>query len=126
MRCTGRDRLQNRCVRDIRFTSNPPPHHCEFEAIQVREPTQTSIDQWAGLSIEQRAQAEIPSLVALVDAPLEIVEDGAFHRLLNAVVDIGCEDREFPFGRNRCVLTRYRTRKAMIDESVGLSDRILT
>jgi hypothetical protein len=110
---------------EIRFTSNPPLRYCEFESIEVHEPTQTSIDQWAGSSIGQQAQAEIASLIALIDAPLEIVEEGAFHRLLNALVHIGREDREFQFGRDRFPLTRYRTRKAIIDESIGLSDRIL-
>jgi hypothetical protein len=109
----------------MRFTSNPPLHHCEFEAVRTVELTQTSIERWAGLPIEQRAQAEIASLIALVDAPLEVVEDGAFHRLLDALVDIGREDREFHFGRGQCPLTRYRTRKAMIDESTQLSDRLI-
>jgi hypothetical protein len=77
------------------------------------------------LHIEQRAQVEIASLVALVDAPLEIVENGAFRRLLNAFVDIGRQDPQFQFGGERCPLTRYRTRKTMIQESVDLSARLI-
>jgi hypothetical protein len=109
----------------MRFTSNPPVHRCEFESVQNQELTQTSIERWATLPIQQRAQAEIASLVALVDAPLEIVEDDIFQRLLNALVDIGRENRQFRFGGDQCPLTRYRTRKAMIDESIQLRDRVV-
>jgi hypothetical protein len=77
----------------MRFTSNRPAHHCEFEPIQARDLIQLPIDRWASLPIEQRAQAEIASLLAFVDAPLHVVADGCFHRLLNALVDIGCEER---------------------------------
>jgi hypothetical protein len=69
--------------------------------------------------------AEFASFIALVDAPLEIVEDGAFHRLLAGLVDIGCEDHQFYFGGGQCPLTRYRTREAIIDESIHLSDRVI-
>jgi hypothetical protein len=90
----------------MRFSSSPPVHHCEFETVRTPELTQTSIERWAGLSIKQRAQAEVASFIALFDAPLEIVEDRAFHRLSDALVDIGREDRPFHFGRGRCPLAR--------------------
>jgi hypothetical protein len=61
----------------------------------------------------------------LVDTSLEIVEDGAFHRLLDALVNIGREDRRFHFGGNRYPLTRHRTRKAKIGESTHLSDHVI-
>jgi hypothetical protein len=109
----------------MRFTSNPPAHHCEFAPIQARDITQRPIHRWASLPIEQRAQAEIAFLLALIDAPLHVVEGGCFHRLLNALVDIGRDDRQFPFGGQRCPLTRYRTRRAMVEESIHQRDRAI-
>jgi hypothetical protein len=85
----------------------PTGHHFEFEPIRARDRTQLPMDRWASLPIEQRAQAEIASLLALVDAPLHVVEGGYFHRLLNVLVDIGREDRQFQFGGERCPLKRY-------------------
>jgi hypothetical protein len=109
----------------MRFTSNPPAHRCEFEPIQARDITQFPISKLANLPIEQWAQTEIASLLAFVDAPLHVVEDGYFHRLLNALVDIGCEDCHFQLGGERSPLTRYRTRRAMVDESIHQRDRAI-
>jgi hypothetical protein len=117
MRCIKREWQGNQCLHEVRFASNPPAHHCEFELIQARDLTIFRIERWASLPIEQRAQLEVARLFAFLDAPLQAVEDGLLHRILNALVDIGREDRQFQFGGERCPLTRYRTRRAMIDES---------
>jgi hypothetical protein len=125
MRCINPDRQGNQCIHEMLFSSNPPVHHYEFEAVRIHELTQISIERWASLPIKQRAQAEIASFIALVGAPLEIVEDGAFHPLLEALVDIGRQDRQFHFRRGRCAFTKYRTRKAIIDGSIHLTGRVI-
>jgi hypothetical protein len=56
---------------------------------------------------------------------LSLVEDGLFQRILNSFVEIGREDTQFHFGSGGCTLSRYRTRKAIIDEADILSHTIL-
>jgi hypothetical protein len=87
----------------------------------VPELTPPQIECCASLSLEQRAQAEVVSLTALLDAPLAIAEDGLFHRRLNTFAELGREDRQFRFGSRGRTLLRYRTRKTMIEESNRLS-----
>jgi hypothetical protein len=53
MQYINRDRQGNQCIREMRFSSNPPVSHCEFEAVQTAELTQTSIERWVDLPIEQ-------------------------------------------------------------------------
>jgi hypothetical protein len=59
--------------------------------------------------MEKRAQAEVASLTALTDAPLSVVENGLFQRILNSFVEIGREDAQFRFGPGGCTLSQYRT-----------------
>jgi hypothetical protein len=93
-----RDRQRHQCLHEVPFTSNPPVHHCEFEPIQAHDLLQLQIERWESLPIEQQAQVEVASNFAFFDAPLHLAED------------------LFCTGRERCSLTRYRTRKAMIDD----------
>jgi hypothetical protein len=109
----------------MRFTSNPPAHPCELEPIQASDLTQLPIDRGASLPIEQRAQAEIPSFWLWSTLHFILSIDGCFQRLLNALVDIGREDRQFRFGGERCPLTRCRMRRAMVDESIHQRDRAI-
>jgi hypothetical protein len=91
-RCANHNRQGNQCIREMRLTYNQPVHRCEFEfefefeSVQIQELTQISIEQWTALPIQQRTRVEIASLVALVDARLEIVEAGIFQLLLNALM----------------------------------------
>jgi hypothetical protein len=75
--------------------------------ISVPELTQARLDRWRTLPIERPAQAEIASLTALMDAPLSVVEDGLFHRIVYSFVEIGEEDAQFHFGPGGCTLSRY-------------------
>jgi hypothetical protein len=86
---------------------------------------QARLDRRATLPIERRVQAEVASLTALTDAPLSVVEDGLFQRILNSLVEIGRENAQFHFGPGGCTLSRYRTRKALIEEADILSHIIL-
>jgi hypothetical protein len=109
----------------MRFNSAPHSHHCQFTLLDAPQLTQSRLDRWAALPLQQRAQAEIASLTALTDAPLSIVEDGLFQRIVNGLVDIGRDDPEFRFGPGGCPLSRYRTRKVMIEESTLVSEMIV-
>jgi hypothetical protein len=91
----------------------------------AQEAVQMQIERWAEMPLAQRAQATGASLLALLDAPLSIVEDPIFHNLANAFVDIGREDPQFRFGPGGCTLSRYRSRKAILDESSALSAMIV-
>jgi hypothetical protein len=90
----------------------------------VPELTQARLDRWATLPIETRAQTEVASLTALMDAPLSVVEDGLFQPTLKSFVEIGREEAHFHFGPGGCTFSRCRTRKAIIDEADILSHTI--
>jgi hypothetical protein len=91
----------------------------------VPELTRRQIEGGASLSLEQRVQVEVAYLTALLDAPLAIVEDRIFHRLLNAFIVFRREDRRFRFGSGGRILSAYRTPKTMIEESNRLSATII-
>jgi hypothetical protein len=108
MRCTKRDSHGNQCIRVTRFSAMPHTHHCLFRSETIPEPKQTQIERWSQFPLEDRAIAETASLVAVVDAPLAVVEEGVFQRLVNSFVEIGCrhKDHRFHFGRGGCPLSR--------------------
>jgi hypothetical protein len=118
IRCTKEDIRGNQCLREIRFTSNPPIHRCRFP-LQHHEPEQTQLifDAWASLPVEKKLQYEIASLVAITDAPLDIVENEAFHRVINTFVELGRTDPDVQVGSHGCKLTRAKTRNIIVEHS---------
>jgi hypothetical protein len=60
-----------------------------------------------------------------MDAPLAIVGDGAFHHILNTLVDLERHDHQSHFGPRGCTVSRYRTATGMTDESSALSAMIV-
>lgn len=125
MRCTRLDQRGNRCVHEIRFTSNPPSHHCRFESQHEPQQTQLQLERWASLPFQQRLQIEVAALVAITDAPLEIVEDPVFNRILDSFIDIGRSEPRVHVGSEGCKLSRARTRTTMIEEADRIHEAMI-
>jgi hypothetical protein len=125
MRCTKSDRRGSQCIHEIRFTSNPPRHQCSFQSQHELDQTQLHVDRWAALPFHQRLQIEVAALVAITDAPLEIVENELFTRVLNSLVDIGRNESRIRIGSEGCKLTRTRTRRTMVEESNHIHEEMI-
>jgi hypothetical protein len=87
---------------------------------------QLPLDPWLSLSVSQRIQYEVATLVAITNAPLDIVENPAFHRAINAFVDIGRSEPHVRIGSEECKLTRSHTRKIIINRSQAIHEYVLT
>jgi hypothetical protein len=117
IRCKKLDSHGNQCIREIRFSTTPQLHSCKFRPNPEPDLIQTPIERWASLSLDQRLQTEVASLVAITDAPLEIVENETFIKLLNSFVELGRSDPQIHIGSERFKLTRSRTRSVLIESS---------
>jgi hypothetical protein len=120
MRCAKTDRHGNRCIHESRFTTNPPAHQCTFQK-EKQHQARLPVEQWASLPFNQRLRVEVAALVAITDAPLDIVENPLFLRILDSFADIG----KIQIGSEGCKFTRGRTRNAMIEESNRMHEAMI-
>jgi hypothetical protein len=122
IRCTKRDRNDIQCTREIRFTSTPPIHRCNFHQQHVSQQTQLTIDAWTSLPAPERLKHEVASLVAITHVPLDIVENPSFTRILMAFIDIGRSDPHHQIDSEECKLTRFNVRQNIIESAKKFHD----
>jgi hypothetical protein len=126
IRCTKHNTHGNQCVHEIRYTSTPPLHQCIFQKLQEANQTQLQIERWATSTLDQRIQFEVAALVAITDAPLEIVENPVFHQILGTFVEIGRSEPQIHIGSEGCKLTRGHTRSILVEYSRKIHEETIT
>jgi hypothetical protein len=65
--------------------------------------------------VQQCTPLLIPALIAMTGAPLQLAEEQVLQRIMNVFLELGCNHRKLTVGTGEVVLSRYRTRMAMIE-----------